>query len=132
VKGALQGEGVALSADGKTAIVGGLGDNAIGAVWVFSAPPFTPPGSTDSGSSQATIASQLSQTKEDAPATDCDNYAADPSDPKRKAKGILLESLDPALAIPACESAVRQYPTSNRLVFQLGRAYQKKLTSIPH
>ena len=36
VKGAMQGEGVALSADGKTAIVGGPGDNTIGAAWVFS------------------------------------------------------------------------------------------------
>ena len=35
VGGAKQGWSVALSADGKTAIVGGDGDSDTGAVWVF-------------------------------------------------------------------------------------------------
>jgi Sel1 repeat len=122
VKGALQGEGVALSADGKTAIVGGLGDSEVGAAWVFYTPMSTPPASADSGSSQGPIP----QTADDVPASDCDTYAADPIDPQRKATGVPVERLNPALAIPACESAVRQYPSSNRLIFQLGRAYQKK------
>ncbi len=34
--GALQGVSVALSSDGNTALVGGQGDNKIGAVWVFT------------------------------------------------------------------------------------------------
>ena len=38
VGGALQGASVSLSADGNTAIVGGLGDNSnAGAAWVFAA-----------------------------------------------------------------------------------------------
>jgi len=36
------------------------------------------------------------------------------------------------LAIPACESAVRQYPNSIRLIFSLGRAYEMKKVSAPH
>jgi TPR repeat protein len=63
---------------------------------------------------------------QDAPVTDCDNYAADPIDPERKSIGIFDENLNPSLAIPACENAVRQHPNSKRLIFQLGRAYQKK------
>ncbi|WP_316186622.1 hypothetical protein [Bradyrhizobium sp. SZCCHNRI2014] len=39
VKGSLQGGSVALSADGTTAIVGGLGDANIGAAWVYSMKP---------------------------------------------------------------------------------------------
>ena len=33
--------------------------------------------------------------------------------------------MNSALAIPACEAAVRQYPNSSRLAYQLGRAYYK-------
>ena len=62
---------------------------------------------------------------QDAPVTDCDTYAAVLSDPERKVGGIAYEKLNPELAIPACESAVRQYPVSSRLIFQLGRAYNK-------
>jgi hypothetical protein len=36
VKGSLQGSSVALSADGSTAVVGGLGDSNVGAAWVYS------------------------------------------------------------------------------------------------
>jgi TPR repeat protein len=57
--------------------------------------------------------------------TDCDTYAASPVDPERKSGGIPFEKINPNLAIPACESAVRQYPNSSRLIYQLGRAYQK-------
>lgn len=65
-----------------------------------------------------------SQTTEGA-ATDCDTYAADPFDPQRKADGVPFDKINPALAIPACESAVLQYPDSTRLTFQLGRAFDK-------
>jgi TPR repeat protein len=62
---------------------------------------------------------------EAAPATDCDTYAASPLDPQRKAPGVPFEEMNLHLAIPACEAAVRLYPTSDRMVFQLGRAYSK-------
>jgi TPR repeat protein len=70
-------------------------------------------------------ATQPSRTPQDAPATDCDTYAASDFDPQRKSIGVSFDKIDSALAIPACESAVQSYPNSNRLIFQLGRAYQK-------
>lgn len=62
---------------------------------------------------------------QDAPITDCDKYAASDVDPKRQTTGIPFHDLDPALAVPACEDAVRQYPNNARLIFELGRAYNK-------
>ena len=63
--------------------------------------------------------------------TDCDKYAADALDPQRNAAGVDFENLNVALAFPACEDAVRKYPSSMRLAYQLGRAYEKanKLTN---
>jgi len=58
---------------------------------------------------------------QDAPLTPCDTYAASPFDPQRQATGVSV--VNPALAIPACDSAIQMYPTSPRLNFQLGRAY---------
>jgi uncharacterized protein len=84
----------------------------------------TPPPIISVPNTQSSQPSQSAQ--QDVPSTDCDVYAADPFDPKRKADGVLLEKLDPSLSIPACENAVGQYPHSSRLIFQLGRAYQKK------
>jgi TPR repeat protein len=71
------------------------------------------------------ISTAFSQSalKQDAPVTDCDTYAASDADPQRKAESVASDKLNPALAIPACEAAVRQYPDSGRLMFQLGRAY---------
>ena len=62
---------------------------------------------------------------QDAPITDCDTYAANDQDPQRKANGVPLAKLNPAVAVSACEAAVRQFPNSGRLVYQLGRAYYK-------
>jgi TPR repeat protein len=62
---------------------------------------------------------------QDAPPTDCDTYTASDSDPQAKAKAVPFEKINSALAVPACESAVKRNPNSNRLVFQLGRAYHK-------
>jgi len=59
------------------------------------------------------------------PVTDCDKLAASPADPQRKVAGILIEKINPDLAISACVTAVHQYPTAARLNFQLGRAYFK-------
>ncbi len=61
----------------------------------------------------------------DSPATDCDTYAANPADVLRKSAGVTFDKLKPTLAIPACESATKQYPNSVRLIYQLGRAYDK-------
>ena len=62
---------------------------------------------------------------QDAPVTDCDRYAASDQDPQHIGVGVPFDKMDPALAIPACEAAVRQYPNSSRLAYQLGRAYYK-------
>jgi TPR repeat protein len=70
-------------------------------------------------------APQPSRVMQEAPLADCDTYAASDFDARRNTKGIPYGQLNPALAIPACESAVRQYPNSQRLSFQLGRAYSK-------
>jgi uncharacterized protein len=67
----------------------------------------------------------MSAFAQDTPVTDCDRYAASATDPQRKATGVPLGNVNPALAAPACEAAVRQYPKSARLIFQLGRAYYK-------
>jgi tetratricopeptide (TPR) repeat protein len=62
---------------------------------------------------------------QEAPVTNCDSYAASDLDPQRKATGVPTDKINPALAVPACETAVRQYPNSTRLIYQLGRAYYK-------
>jgi tetratricopeptide (TPR) repeat protein len=66
------------------------------------------------------------QVVQDAPITDCDTYAASPLDSARKAVGVSFGNLDPDLAIPACESAVKTYPASPRLAYQLGRSYDRR------
>jgi Sel1 repeat len=58
-------------------------------------------------------------------ASACDTYAASESDTQRKSAGVSFEKIDPTLAVPACESAVRQFPDNITLNYQLGRAYQK-------
>ena len=62
---------------------------------------------------------------QDGPGTPCDTYAASPADPHRKTTGIPFEKINPAVAVPACEAAVRKYPYDARLSYQLGRAYQR-------
>jgi hypothetical protein len=57
--------------------------------------------------------------------TTCDTYAASAVDPSRKTAGVPEEKLDASLAIPACASAVRAFPNSPRLKYQLGRGYWK-------
>jgi TPR repeat protein len=61
---------------------------------------------------------------QEAPATDCDTYAASDFEPQPKATAVPFAKVNPALAVPACEAAVRQYPNSARLTYQLGRAYE--------
>jgi TPR repeat protein len=57
--------------------------------------------------------------------TNCDKYAASNTDPNAKAPGIPFDEINSAQAVQACEAAVRQSPSNLRLLFQLGRAYQK-------
>jgi TPR repeat protein len=74
--------------------------------------------------SSAVVRAQSLDSRE-TPVTNCDTYAADPFDPNRKATGVPFEKINPALAVPACESAVQEYPKNKRLAFQLGRAFDK-------
>ena len=62
---------------------------------------------------------------QDAPVTECDRYAASDQDLQHIGVGVPFDKMNPALAIPACESAIRQYPNSIRFAYQLGRAYNK-------
>ena len=68
---------------------------------------------------------QIPAFAQESPITDCDTYAASPFEPQPKATAVPFAQVNPALAVPACEAAVRQYPNSIRLALQLGRAYQK-------
>lgn len=58
----------------------------------------------------------------EAPRTQCDDLAAHPADTERVAPGVYWEVLDGLAAVSACEEAVQLYPSSQRLIFQLGRA----------
>jgi hypothetical protein len=79
-----------------------------------------------SSPSRALVTAQLrSGSTEDTPVTECDTYAASRVDPYRKTAGVPEENLDPSLAIPACASAIRKFPNSPRLKYQLGRGYWK-------
>ena len=69
-------------------------------------------------------ANSAEASAQEAPITDCDKYAASDTDPSAKAPGVPLDKVKPALAIQACKAAVRQFPKSPRLLFQLGRAYR--------
>ena len=57
--------------------------------------------------------------------TNCDKDAASNIDPNANAPGIAFDEINSVQAIQACEAAVRQFPNNPRLLFQLGRAYQK-------
>jgi TPR repeat protein len=76
--------------------------------------------------SVSTVAVSAQSRGQEAPVTDCDAYAADPFDSNRKAIGVPYQKINPALAVPVCESAAREYPKSNRLAFQLGRTFDRK------
>jgi tetratricopeptide (TPR) repeat protein len=71
------------------------------------------------------LALTVSVVAQEAPVTECDTYTASPLDPQRKATAIPDGSVNPALAIPACVSALGSFPNSLRLKYQLGRAYRQ-------
>jgi TPR repeat protein len=64
------------------------------------------------------------RAQQEAPVTDCDRYAASEFDSTQR--GVPFEQIIPNIAVPACEDAVRTYPDSARLLYELGRAYLKK------
>ena len=66
----------------------------------------------------STAAEQKLNDSQDSPITDCDTNAASQQDPV----GVSAK-VSAATAISACEAAVQQFPNSNRLIYQLGRAY---------
>jgi cytochrome c-type biogenesis protein CcmH/NrfG len=92
---------------------------AAGALFALS---IAPAPAHQNSASQIRAASQAQA----APDTDCDTYAASDLDPQRKGTGVPFDKINSVLAIPACESAVRKYPNSTRLIYQLARAYAKK------
>ncbi|MBB4192150.1 TPR repeat protein [Rhizobium aethiopicum] len=53
---------------------------------------------------------------------DCDTAAAAPLDLQGVTAGKLPNEIDPAVALPACDDAVKAYPGVARFVYQLGRA----------
>jgi TPR repeat protein/CHAT domain-containing protein len=55
----------------------------------------------------------------------CDRLAAAPTDPSKVGPGVPLGEIDAGTAIPACEEAVRNFPSVARFHFQLGRALSK-------
>ena len=69
---------------------------------------------------------QLSNSQStDAPVTLCDRYAAFPFDPAKKTPGVSYSQLDAASAISQCQIAVKEFPQTSRLYFQLGRGLEK-------
>jgi len=65
-------------------------------------------------------------TLQPAPATDCDRFAASPSDADRPASvpGVAFDQIDAGRAISACRAALTQYPQDQRLTYILARALQ--------
>jgi uncharacterized protein len=57
--------------------------------------------------------------------TDCDWLAASPTDLQRPkaVQGVILDQIDVARALAACNEAVSKYPDVGRFSYQLGRAY---------
>jgi TPR repeat protein len=72
--------------------------------------------------SSATAEHKLNDSQ-DPPITDCDTYAASHQAPQREAGDDLTLKNNADLGISACEAAVRQFPNSSRLIYQLGHAY---------
>ena len=58
----------------------------------------------------------------DVQVTDCDRLAGSPLDPQGVTEGVFSNQIDPKLAIPACETAVKARPKVGRFHHQLGRS----------
>jgi TPR repeat protein len=71
----------------------------------------------------------------DAPPTECDQFAAHPADSQRVSGGVQYDLMDWRNAIRACTEALKLYPNSPRLNYQLGRALlrgQRREQAMPH
>lgn len=55
--------------------------------------------------------------------TECDRLANHPDDPNKLTPGVGEKKVDLALAVPACEAAVKADPENPRLNYQMGRVY---------
>jgi TPR repeat protein len=55
-------------------------------------------------------------------ATECDHLTASFHDRDRVAPGVAFRDIDPAIAVAACELAVKERPNEGRLQYGLGRA----------
>jgi TPR repeat protein len=88
--------------------------------------PLTPPSQSTTDITPRPAKSRTKYNPAGAPVTECDTYAANPLDPERNSDGIAFDKIKPDLAVPVCESAVQMNPNNTRLIYQLGRAYQKK------
>ena len=68
---------------------------------------------------------QQSQQGDSILAAICDQAAASPLDNNRPAgvAGVAPDKIDPKIAIPACDAALKASPDNYRMMFQLGRAY---------
>lgn len=71
----------------------------------------------------STTAEQKPNDSQEAPITDCDTYAASHQAPQLEAGDDSTLKINADSAISACEAAVRRFPNSSRLIYQLGRAY---------
>ncbi len=58
-------------------------------------------------------------------AHDCDLVAAHPEDPRHGKPGVYYEELDASLVLLKCQPAVDLNPGNSRLIFQLGRGYDR-------
>ncbi len=58
-------------------------------------------------------------------ATDCDLLAANPKDSSKVSPGVDFEDLEMKKAVRACKNALKEYPSSARLMYQYGRALDK-------
>jgi len=72
--------------------------------------------------------SRPAATETAAPVTECDRLAAFPDDEMKpkEVEGVSFAGLDAKRAVPACRSAVKNFPDEPRLLFQYGRSLFKK------
>ncbi|CAK8716597.1 MAG: TPR repeat [Candidatus Electronema aureum] len=59
---------------------------------------------------------------------ECDEHSSYKEDPMKpdNIKGVKFEELNPKIAIPICDRALKEEPDNARILYQLGRLYQKK------
>jgi len=83
-------------------------------------PYFTPPAPQ---TAFAAPTKPAGSTNQPTPVTDCDLYAASPTDPERQSPGVRLEKIDANKALFACRAASEAHPHERRFLYQLARTY---------